>query len=108
MASALHRRTRQQTNVAIFTPTGIRDLLISGWVVGVPLLVVAASMWRRCNDHVIMTLCYAIPSVAFLTFRPPQGLGVDTGHVVATFPAFYASAWLCAPSPARRQCLPRC
>ena len=87
-------------NVAIFTRAGIRDLLISGWVVGVPLLVVAASLWRRYRDHVIMTLCYAIPSVFFLTFYwPPQGLGVDTGHVVATFPAFYASAWLCAREP---------
>ena len=27
---------------------------------------------------------------------PPQGLGVDTGHVIATFPALYACAWICA------------
>jgi hypothetical protein len=42
-------------------------------------------------------LCYAIPSVLFwIFFWPPQGLGVDTGHVFGAFPAFYAGAWLCA------------
>jgi hypothetical protein len=89
-------------NVALLSRAGIRDVLISAWVVGAPLLVVAASLWKRHRDLVILTLCYAIPSVLFLIFFwPVQGLGVDTGHVVAAFPAFYAAAWLC--SKERRQ-----
>jgi hypothetical protein len=73
-------------NVALLSRAGIRDVLISAWVVGAPLLVVAASLWKRHRDLVILTLCYAIPSVLFLIFFwPVQGLGVDTGHVVAAF-----------------------
>jgi len=84
-------------NVAIVSLAGVRDLLMSGWVVGAPLLVVAASLWKQHRGQVVITLCYAIPSVLFLIFFwPLQGLGVDTGHVVAAFPAFYAAAWLCA------------
>ncbi len=84
-------------NVAIFTQAGMRDLLISAWVVGVPLLAVAASLWKRHRDDVVTTLFYSVPSMLFLIFYwPPQGLAVDTGHVFGTFPAFFACAWLCA------------
>jgi hypothetical protein len=84
-------------NVAIFSRAGARDILVSGWVVGVPILVVAASLWKQHRDQVSLMLCYAIPSVLFLIFYwPPQGLGVDTGHLVGTFPAMFAAAWLCA------------
>jgi hypothetical protein len=87
----------RRLNVAIFSRAGLRDILVSGWVVGAPLLVVAATLWKQHRDQVLSLSCYAIPSVLFLIFySPPQGLGVDTGHVVATFPAFYAGAWLCA------------
>jgi hypothetical protein len=87
-------------NVAIFTQAGIRDLLVSGWVVGMPLLLVAASLWKRHRHHVVTALCYAVPSVLFLIFYwPPQGVAVDTGHVMGTFPAFFACAWLCAREP---------
>ena len=44
-----------------------------------------------------MMACYAVPSLWYLVaYWPVQGLGVDTGHVLGTFPAFYAAAWLCA------------
>lgn len=87
----------RRLNVAIFSPAGVRDVLISGWVVGVPLLAVAVSLWKQHRDHVVVTLGYAIPSLIFLIFYwPPQGLGVDTGHVIGAFPACYAAAWLCA------------
>ena len=87
----------KRLNVALFSPAGLRDLLMSGWLVGVPLFVVAASLWKRYRDQVILALCYAIPAVPFWMFYwPPQGLGVDTGHVFGAFPAFYAAAWLCA------------
>jgi hypothetical protein len=87
----------RRRNVAIFSQAGIRDILVSAWVVGVPLLVVAASLWKQHRDQVSLMFCYALPSVCFLIFYwPPQGLGVDTGHVLGTFPAIYAGAWLCA------------
>ena len=87
----------RRLNAAIFSGVGIRDIVVSGWVVGAPLLAVAASLWKRHRDTVLLMACYSIPSVLFLIFYwPPQGLGVDTGHVIATFPALYACAWICA------------
>lgn len=90
----------RRLNVALFSGAGVRDLLVSAWAVGVPLVAVAVSLWKTHRDHVLLVMCYAVPSLLFLTFFwPVQGLGVDTGHVVAAFPAFYAAAWLCAREP---------
>jgi hypothetical protein len=87
-------------NVAIFSATGARDLLFTAWVVGAPLLAVAASLWRRFGADVRMALVYAIPSVLFsIVFWPVQGLGVEMDLVAAAFPAFYALAWVCAHEP---------
>jgi hypothetical protein len=89
-----------RVNAAIFTPAGIRDVLMSAWMVGVPLLVLGVCSWRRYRDQVLVMIGYAMPSLLFLVFFwPVQGLGVDTGHVFAAFPAFYAAAWLCAREP---------
>jgi hypothetical protein len=96
----IDEQNNRRLNVAIFTPAGIRDVLMSAWVVGVPLLAVGASLWKRHRHHVVTALSFAIPSVVFLVFYwPPQGPGVDTGHVVGTFPAVFAAAWLCAREP---------
>jgi hypothetical protein len=90
----------RRVNVAIVSWAGARDILVSGCVVGVPLLVVGASLWRRHREDVVLTACYAVPSLLYLVaYWPVQGLGVDTGHVFGTFPAFYAAAWLCAREP---------
>jgi hypothetical protein len=87
----------RRLNVALLSSAGIRDVVMSAWIVGAPLFAVAVSLWKRHRDQVRVLLCYAIPSVLFLiVYWPPQGLGVDTGHVFATFPALYACAWLCA------------
>ena len=87
-------------NVALFSPAGVRDVLMSGWLLGVPLLLVAASLWKRHRDQVILMTCYAVPSVLFwIFFWPIQGLGVDTGHVFGAFPALFAAAWVCAREP---------
>lgn len=84
-------------NVAVLSVAGMRDVVMSAWIVGVPLLVVALSLWKQQRDLVRMLVCYALPSIVFLIFYwPPQGPGVDTGHVFGTFPAFFAAAWLCA------------
>jgi hypothetical protein len=87
----------RRLNVALLSAAGVRDLVMSAWIVGAPLLVVATSLWTRHRDQVRVLVCYALPSILFLSFYwPPQGLGVDTGHVFGTFPAFFAAAWLCA------------
>ncbi|HVZ20983.1 MAG TPA: hypothetical protein VG871_07975 [Vicinamibacterales bacterium] len=82
---------------AILSATGMRDISMSAWVAGVPLIAVAASLWRRCSHEVRVALLYAIPSVLFLVFRWPfEGIGGGMDLVVAGFPALYALAWVCA------------
>jgi len=89
-------------NVPILSLTGGRDLLFTGWVVGAPLLFVAASLWRQYREEVRIALCYAVPSVLFVIFFwPIQGLGEEMDLVVAAFPALYALAWVCAHSSRR-------
>ena len=91
-----------RVNVAIFSATGARDLLFTGWVVGAPLLFVAASLWRRHGDEVRMALGYAVPSVILtILIWPTQGLGVGMHLVFARFAAVYALAWVCAHDPQR-------
>ena len=86
-----------RVNAAILSIAGGRDVLFTLWVVGAPLVVVAASLWRSCRDDVRTALWYAVPSVIFaVLFWPIQGLGVDTDLVFATFPALYGVAWVCA------------
>ena len=87
-----------RVNAALLSPTGARDLLFTAWVVGAPLLAVAAFRWRRQDDDdVRMALAYAVPSVAFsIVFWPVQGLGLEMDLLVAAFPAVYAFAWVCA------------
>jgi hypothetical protein len=81
----------------ILSRTGARDLLMSAWIVGAPLLIVAVSLWRRYADEVRMALWYLPPSVLFLIFRWPfDGIGGGMDLVVAGFPALYALAWVCA------------
>ena len=91
-----------RVNAAIFSATGARDLLMTGWVVGAPLLVVAASLWRRHGNEVRMALGYAVPSVILtILIWPTQGIGEGMHLVFARFAAVYALAWVCAHDPTR-------
>jgi hypothetical protein len=82
---------------AILSATGARDLLMSAWIVGAPLLLVALSLLRRYTHEVRTALWYLPPSLLFLVFRWPfDGIGGGMDLVVAGFPALYALAWVCA------------
>ena len=87
----------QRVNAAIFSRTGLRDVLLSLWVTGAPLLAMAASLRRVHPADVRAALLYSVPSLVFLVmFWPIQGLGVEMDLVFAAFPAMYAAAWMCA------------
>ncbi len=87
----------ERINTAIMSEEGARDLFFTAWVIGAPLLAVAASAWRERGDDVRIALLYAVPSVVFtVIFWPIQGLGVEMDLVFAAFPALYALAWVCA------------
>ena len=86
-----------RVNAAIFSATGARDLLMTAWVVGAPLVAVVASGWRHYRDDARIALAYALPSVIFATLIwHSQGLKQDIDVVVAVFPGIYALAWVCA------------
>jgi hypothetical protein len=86
-----------RVNAAIFSATGARDLSMTMWVVGAPLLVVAASLWRRYGNEVRTAMGYALSSVIFtILLWPVQGLGEEMDLVFTRFPAIYALAWVCA------------
>jgi hypothetical protein len=70
---------------------------MTAWVVGAPLLVVAASLWRRYASEVRPALWYVPPCLFFLIFRWPfDGIGGGMDLIAAGFPAVYALAWVCA------------
>jgi hypothetical protein len=82
---------------AILSATTARDLSMSAWIVGAPLLAVAASLWRRYPGEVRAALWYLPPSLLFLIFRWPfDGIGGGMDLVAAGFPALYALAWVAA------------
>ena len=82
---------------AILSAIGARDLLMSAWVVGAPLLVVALSLWRQYAHEVRTALWYMSPSILFVIFRwPLDGVGAGMDLVLAGFPAMYALTWVCA------------
>jgi hypothetical protein len=87
----------QRVSAAILSATGGRDILMSAWIVGVPLLFLVPSLRRRYPHEVRAALWYLPPSILFLIFRWPfDGVGSGMDLVAAGFPAFYALAWLCA------------
>ena len=86
-----------RVSAAILSATGARDLLMTAWVVGAPLLAVTVSLRRRYPHEVRAALWYVPPSVLFVIFRWPfEGIGGGVDLVVAGFPALYALAWVCA------------
>jgi hypothetical protein len=86
-----------RVNAAILSATGGRDLFFTAWVVGAPLLLIAASLWRQHRDEVRWAMAYLVPSLVFtIMFWPIQGLAVEMDLVFAAFPALYALAWVCA------------
>jgi hypothetical protein len=87
----------RRVNAAIVSARGVRDVLATAAIVGLPLLAVTASLRRRMPFDAGAALLYAIPSVAFaIMFWPVQGLAVEMDLVFAAFPAVYALAWVCA------------
>ena len=86
-----------RVSAAIMSATGARDLLMTAWIVGLPLLGVTASLWRQYRSDVRTALFYLVPSILFVMLRWPfQGIGGGMDLVVAGFPALYALAWVCA------------
>jgi hypothetical protein len=86
-----------RVNVAILSARGVRDLAATAFVVGLPLLAIAASLHRRFRIETHAALLYAVPSTIFVVlFWPIQGLAVELDLLFGAFPALYALAWVCA------------
>ena len=81
----------------ILSASGIGDIVASAVVVGVPVLLLGLLSRSGVPRERRLALMFALPSLAFLVVWWPA-LGVDTEMdlIFATFPAFFAGAWLCA------------
>jgi hypothetical protein len=91
-----------RVSAAILSTTGARDLLMTAWVVGAPLLLVVVSLRKRYAHEVRAALWYIPPSILFVIFRWPfEGIGGGMDLIVAGFPALYALAWVCAQDSKR-------
>ena len=82
-------------NYAIASARGATDVLLSGWITGLPLAVLALVALRRRADIAVPVLLFSLPSALFLcAFWPVQGLAVEADLLFAAFPAFFAVAWM--------------
>ena len=81
----------------ILSGPGIRDIVATAVVVGVPVLLLG--LWWRggATRERRLALAFAVPSLAFLVaWWPVQGVRMEMDLLFAAFPAFFAGAWLCA------------
>jgi hypothetical protein len=93
------RLAEHRINYAIMSPRGAADVLLSAWMAGAPLVVLALASLRRRTGPVRPVLLFVLPSALFLcAFWPVQGLAVEADLVFAAFPGFYALAWLASRS----------
>jgi hypothetical protein len=94
-----HRLAVGRLNYALASPEGVREVVVGGWMAGLPLLLAAlASAWVRPR-MAAMALAFTAPALAFFVlFWPIQGLAVEADLTVAAFPAVFALAWLAAQS----------
>ena len=81
----------------ILSASGIRDIVATAVVVGVPVLLLGLLSRGGVSRERRLVLLFALPSLAFLvTWWPVQGVDNEMDLIFATFPAFFAGAWLCA------------
>ena len=81
----------------ILSGSGLRDIVASAVVVGVPVLLLGLLSRSGVPRERRLALVFALPSLAFLVaWWPGQGVDTEMDLIFATFPAFFAGAWLCA------------
>ena len=81
----------------ILSGSGIGDIVATAVVVGVPVLLLGLMSRGAAPRERRLALVFALPSLAFLVaWWPVQGVDNEMDLIFATFPAFFAGAWLCA------------
>ncbi|MEQ1757512.1 MAG: hypothetical protein ABL986_04285 [Vicinamibacterales bacterium] len=83
----------------MFSLVGIRDIVLSGLVAGLPLTLVALGAGRQWPRELKMALAFTAPClVVFVLFWPVQGIAIEMDMIVAAFPAVFALLWVCSQS----------
>jgi hypothetical protein len=76
-----------------------RDLLVSGFIAGVPTALVALVDRSVRSVERRLALAFAVPcAITFALFWPVQGIAVEVDMLVAAFPAVFGLLWVCAQS----------
>lgn len=77
---------------------GMRDIGAEALVVGLPVVLIGLKAARGESRRAVLAAA-AVSGAVMLLLWPAQGIGQDIDIVLATFPAFFAGAWLCAARP---------
>jgi hypothetical protein len=81
----------------LFSIVTARDVLFSGLIAGLPLVLVTLMVRRQSAREARLALAFSVPcALAFLLFWPPQGIAIEMDMIVALFPAVFALLWVCS------------
>ena len=76
-----------------------RDVLLSGLIAGVPLVLVVLFIRKQWSREARLALAFTVPcAIAFVLFWPVQGIAIEMDMIVATFPAIFPLLWVCSES----------
>lgn len=97
----LHAERAARVNYPIISAIGLRDVLMSSWIVGVPVVLAAGARVRALPPALLrVAVAFTVPSLVFLVlFWPVQGLAAEMDLVFAAFPALFALLWVAAHDP---------
>ena len=87
-----------RTVEALVSLEALRDIGMEALVVGVPVVLIALAVSGRGSRRVVIAGT-AVSAAVLLLIWPAQGIGQDIDTVLATFPAFFVGAWVCAARP---------
>jgi hypothetical protein len=83
----------------LFSIITARDILLSGLIAGLPLIVIALIVRKGSAREARLALAFSVPcAIAFLLFWPVQGIAIEMDMIVALFPAVFALLWVASTS----------
>ena len=83
----------------ILSAEGVREIGAAALVVGVPVVILALAAARGARERLAMTGCAVLSVALVVLLWPAQGLSQEMDVVMATCPALFAGAWICAARP---------
>jgi hypothetical protein len=83
----------------ILSGAGLREIGVVALLVGLPVVLLALWTANRGGERRALVACGTLSAVFMALLFPVQGLNQEMDMTVASFPAFFAGAWICAARP---------